>query len=152
LLDEAIAECSEAVRLNKDFAEAHYNLGNALRDKGDTAAAEAAYREVIRLKPDYAEGHCNLGQLLREAGRFREALDELRRGDELGSRIPGWSNPSAKWVRQCERLVELEGRLPALLAGTATPANAGECLELADLCGVKRLHGAAVRFYEDAFA
>jgi serine/threonine protein kinase/Flp pilus assembly protein TadD len=151
-LDEAIAAYREAIRLQPDYARAQYNLGNALRDKGDTAPAEAAYREAIRLQPDYAEAHCNLGQLLRHAGQFREALDALRRGDELGSKIPGWRNPSADWVRQCERLLELDGRLPDFLARKATPASAGEAIELAELCATKRLYQAAARFYGDAFA
>jgi serine/threonine protein kinase/Flp pilus assembly protein TadD len=151
-LDEAIAEYRRAIRLKPDYAEAQYNLGNALRDKDDTAAAEAAYREAIRLKPDYAEAHCNLGQLLREAGRFREALDELRRGDELGSRIPGWRNPSAEWVRQCERLLELDDKLPGFLERKAEPAGPGERIELAGLCTTKRLYCAADHFYEEAFA
>jgi Flp pilus assembly protein TadD len=33
-LDEAITEFREATRLKNDFAEAHYNLGRALRQKG----------------------------------------------------------------------------------------------------------------------
>jgi serine/threonine-protein kinase len=55
-------------------------------------------------------------------------------------------------VRQCERLVELDERLPGFLAGTAAPASPAERIELAGLCSLKRLHRAAVRFYEEAFA
>jgi hypothetical protein len=54
-------------------------------------------------------------------------------------------------VRQCERLVELDGKLPGFLAGKAMPASAGERIELAELCSLKRLNRAAVRFYEEAF-
>jgi serine/threonine-protein kinase len=55
-------------------------------------------------------------------------------------------------VRQCERLVELDRRLPGILAGKATPGSTGERLELAGLCSLKRLNRAATRFYADAFA
>jgi hypothetical protein len=55
-------------------------------------------------------------------------------------------------VRHCERLAELDDRLPDLLAGKTTPASADERVELAALCAVKRLHRAAARFYAEAFA
>src|SRR5262249_5540676 len=51
-----------------------------------------------------------------------------------------------------ERLVQLEERLPGFLQGKATPASPGERIELAQLCSLKRLHRAAARFYEEAFA
>jgi hypothetical protein len=83
---------------------------------------------------------------------FRQALEEHRRGHELGSRRPGWPHPSAQWVRQCERLIDLDGKLPAFLERKATPASAAERIELAELCIIKHLDGAAARFYEEAFA
>jgi serine/threonine-protein kinase len=148
----AVAEYRKAVALKPDYAEGHYDLGWALYYQGDVAGAVAEYRKAIALKPDYAEAHCNLGHALRQQGQFREALEELRRGHELGSRRPGWRYPSAEWVRQCERLVELDEKLPALLDGKTAPAGAGERIELAGLCSLKHLNRAAARFYADAFA
>jgi hypothetical protein len=56
-------------------------------------------------------------------------------------------------LRQCERLIELDRLLPAVLTGQAEPANAAECGELASLCGrYKRLHVTATRLYAEAFA
>jgi len=156
-LDEAIAEYREAIEINENLpkvhCKAHYNLGNALREKGDFPGAIAEYRQAIALDPDYAFAHCNLGLALwRYQGEFRQALEELRRGHELGAKDSRWRYPSAQWVRQCERLVELDTRLPDFLAGNATPASPAERIELAGLCSLKRLHGAATRFYEQAFA
>jgi tetratricopeptide (TPR) repeat protein len=151
-LDEAIAAFREAIRIKKDYAEAHYNLGNALRDKGKLDDAIAAFRHAIQIKKDFAEAHCNLGHALRRQGEFREALKELRRGHELGSRNPAWPYRSAEWVRQCERLVELDGMLSGILDGKTTPASPAERIELARLCSLKRLNAAAFRFYEAAIA
>jgi hypothetical protein len=87
---------------------------------------------------------------LRRVGRYPEALDELRRGHELGSRRPGWRYPSALWVRECEQLVAMAGRLPALLKGDDRPRDAAERLVLAKLCYDTGRHAAAARFWGEA--
>ncbi|MGH7170929.1 MAG: redoxin family protein, partial [Gemmataceae bacterium] len=79
-------------------------------------------------------------------------LEELRLGHELGSKNPRWSYPSAQWVRYCEHLLELDGRLHDFLAGKAKPANVGERIKLARICAFKQWNRAALRFYEEAFA
>jgi tetratricopeptide (TPR) repeat protein len=151
-LEEAIAEFREAIRLKKDYALAHYNLGSALSDKGQLDEAIAAYKEATRLKPDYPEAHCNLGHVLRDKGQFAEALTHLRRGHELGAKNPRWPYPSAQWVKECERLVELDSKLPAILSGKEQPADAGQRAEYAQLCHRKRLYAAAARLYREAIA
>jgi tetratricopeptide (TPR) repeat protein len=152
-VDEAIAAYREAVRLKPDYAEAHYNLGRALQTKGQVDEAIAAYREAIHLKPDYAEAHCNLGYLLRRQGRFVEALKALRHGHELGSQRPDWRYASAQWVKQCERLVALDDKLPDVLSGKVQPADTAERLALAQLCQEhKKRYAAAARFYTETFA
>jgi tetratricopeptide (TPR) repeat protein len=115
---EAEAACRQAIALKPDDAFAYSNLGNALNSQGKHREAEAAYREAIALKPDYAEAHCNLGNVLKNQDRFAESLVAFRRGHELGSKRPGWRYPSLQWVRDAERLVELDKKLPAILQGT----------------------------------
>jgi tetratricopeptide (TPR) repeat protein len=153
-LDEAIAEYQEALRIKKDFAEAHYDLGLALEAKGRLDEAIAEYRETIRLKKDFAEAHCNLGSALRQQGMFRQAAEAYRRGHQLGSKNPRWPYSSAQWVRDCERLAELDGKLPAILGGQKQPADTAERLTLAWMCQqpYKQRYAAAVRFYREAFA
>jgi len=149
-LSQAEAACRKATELDSKFAGAHYNLGLTLQSQRRLPEAEAAYREAIELRPGYAEAHCNLGHTLREQGRFADALAELKQGHELGS---PWGYPSAQWVRETERLVELDVRLPKVLKGKLQPADVGERLALANLClEYKALYLAAFRFYRDAFA
>jgi serine/threonine protein kinase len=119
------------------------------RDAGEVAERVAA----IRVKPDYAEAYCNLGQIVQDQGRFAEALELLRLGHALGSRVPGWPYASAEWVRQCERFIELDKELPAILSGKAEATSAAERLALGQLCHqCKHRYTLAVRFYADAFA
>jgi serine/threonine protein kinase/Tfp pilus assembly protein PilF len=150
--DEAIAEYREAIRINKDFALAHHNLGITLRDKGRLEEAITEFREAIRINKDFALAHCNLGLALCNKGQFAEALAELRRGHELGLKNPRWAYPSAELVKQCERLVELDAKLPRVLKGEVQPADVAERLTLAEICHYKSLYAAAVRFYAAAFA
>jgi serine/threonine-protein kinase len=111
------------------------------------------FRAALRLTADRAEAHCNLGHALLRQGKFQQAALEFRTGHTLGSKRPGWPYPSAQWLRQAEQLAQLDGRLPAILAGYDRPRNAGERLNLAGLCHiVHKLHGAAAQFYRDAFA
>jgi eukaryotic-like serine/threonine-protein kinase len=153
-LNEAIAEFREAVRLDPLFAAAHYNLGNALNAKKDLNGAAAAYRKAIEIDPKYAEAHCNLGHILRNQGQFRAALEELRTGHELGSKQPAWRYPSAQWVKDAERMVELDQRLSAIGEGKEKPADDAERLALARFCQqpFKKLYAASCRFYSEAFA
>jgi serine/threonine-protein kinase len=108
--------------------------------------------EVITAGHRYAEAHCNLGLVLVHQGKFRQALDYLRRGHELGSKRARWPNPSGRWIQNCERLLELDRRLPAVLRGEAAPGSAAERVEFARLCQRhKQFYAAATRLFDEAF-
>jgi tetratricopeptide (TPR) repeat protein/serine/threonine protein kinase len=159
-VEEAIACHREAFRLRRkgthrqelEWAKGCYSLGCLLGAQGAWEEAIACYREAIRLNPGYAEAYCNLGQALLEKGEFIEALAARRRGHELGSRNSSWSYQSAQWVRECEKFVELDAKLPQFLMGRTVPADAGERLTLACMClRYKHLPAAAARWYAEAF-
>jgi tetratricopeptide (TPR) repeat protein len=152
-LDEAIAELRKAIELAPNYAEAHFSLGNALWRKSMADDAIAEYREAIRIQKDYAEAHCNLGHVLMRQGKFLQAVDEFRLGHELGSKNPRWPYPSARWLREAERLAGLDVRLSKFLDGEEQPKDAGDSLALAQMCQLhKHLYAAAVRWYDDAFS
>src|SRR5437762_884571 len=78
-LDAAVSEFREALRINPQYAQAHYYLGAALfeLDNGvDEALVEL--REAIRLNPENAEAHNTLGLALLEQGSVDEAMREYR--------------------------------------------------------------------------
>jgi tetratricopeptide (TPR) repeat protein len=153
-LAEAEAASRKAIELDPNLAGAYSNLGNALHQQGRLAEAVTAQRKAIELEPNDAIANNNIGSVLRDMGQFAEALTYLRRGHELGSKDPHWPYPTAQWVKDCARFIELDPKLPKILKGEVQPANVGERLELAQLCQLpcKSLNAAAVRFYADAFA
>jgi Flp pilus assembly protein TadD len=181
-LDGAIAAYRRALELEPDYPEAHNNLGNALCNRGDLDGAVAAYRRALELRPDYANAHNNLGVALSERGDLVGAIAEFRRavelrpdagphanlGDALKARgdlvgalaeyrralelKPDWT-ALAQELRRCERLVELDGRLEAILRGEAKSGNPAETIEFALLCLMyKHRNAAAARLFTQAFA
>ncbi len=145
--DAAVAAHRAAIRLEPNHRNAHYNLGNALWRKGDADGAALEFREALRINPDYGEVHCNLGHLLRQQGKFKQALASLRKGHALGSRLPGWHYPSPQWVQHAQYLVDLEGRLPGLVAGEAKPRDLQERVMVAGMLYIKKRFSDSARFY-----
>jgi serine/threonine-protein kinase len=151
--DEAIGHLRKALALDARLASGHYNLGLALSDQERLDEAIDCYEKAIRLEPDLAEAHCNLGRMLLLKGKFVESVRAYRRGHELGSRQPNWQYPaSAQWVRQAERYVALEQKLPDVLSGKARPADDRERLGLGQVCHLQGRHAAAARLFAEAFA
>jgi tetratricopeptide (TPR) repeat protein len=87
-VDDAIALYEQAVAAKRDFAEAHYNLGNALMHVGRTDAAVDAYRRAAKLRPGFVPVHNNLGSALQKLGRASEAADAYRRAAALAPDVP----------------------------------------------------------------
>lgn len=146
----AVAAMREAIALGLDEKQAsvaHFEIGHTLSEMGDAEGAATSYRESIRLDPEIAEAHCNLGLWLSRTGRFREGLELVRKGHELGSRRAGWSYPSQEWVERAERRVEVETRI---VAGEE-PKDPVEALEFARVCTFMARPVEALRFYAHAF-
>jgi Tfp pilus assembly protein PilF len=72
-----------AAGLLPDDAEAHSNLGAALRSLGQPEAAAAAFRRALAIGPALAVVHGNLGNALRDLGRLDDAVASYRRALEI---------------------------------------------------------------------
>ena len=80
---------------------AHYNLGIALRDRGESDQAITHYRQAIALRPGYAEAHYNLGRLLAEKGEFNDAVDHYEAALAINPDDPeAHNNLGATFVQQ----------------------------------------------------
>jgi serine/threonine-protein kinase len=149
----AIACYTKALKLDPKLSLTHYNLGLVLQAQGDVKGAIASYKKAIDLAPNYASAYGALGQALLAQGAFEEAraanqkaLQLLPQGHPLRPHV-------TRLLQDCQRLLDLERRLPGLLAGDEQPKDAAEQLALGDLCRrYKKRYAAAARFYADAFA
>jgi tetratricopeptide (TPR) repeat protein len=84
--DEAVREGREAARLAPDDPECHYNLGLALVDREDFAAAAASYRRAIALDPRHGRAFNNLGSALERLGDRAAAADAYRAAVAINDR------------------------------------------------------------------
>jgi tetratricopeptide (TPR) repeat protein len=67
-----------------DFADAHLQLGQLIRQSGrDPNEAIACFRRVLSLDPERAEAHYEIGLTLERAGRKADALPEYRIAVEM---------------------------------------------------------------------
>jgi tetratricopeptide (TPR) repeat protein len=65
----AIHAYQEALRIDPDFRDAHYNLANVYYDFGRYADAIHHYQEALRLSPDFANARIGLEQAMDQLDR-----------------------------------------------------------------------------------
>lgn len=79
----AIADYTEAIRLNPNFAEAYNNRGLVRNELGDKQGALADYNTAIKINPNDAEAYNNRGIVRYELGDKLLAIADLQKASEL---------------------------------------------------------------------
>jgi len=82
-LREAADEFRQSLRLNKDSAPTHYNLGIVLSMLRRYPEAMREYEAAVKIDPAHAEAHNNLGAMLHVNGELDAAAVHYRRALEL---------------------------------------------------------------------
>jgi cytochrome c-type biogenesis protein CcmH/NrfG len=90
--DKGIALMREIVRQQPDFADAHYELGKALLQKGDVKGSVESLETAARLKPDQAHVHYQLGRAYIAAGRKAEGEKEIEVSKDLKEKARAKTN------------------------------------------------------------
>jgi serine/threonine-protein kinase len=83
VFEERVGHLRAAVAARPQSALAHYNLGAALKAKGDVSGAIISYKKALDLDPKYAPAHTNLGGALGEQKDMGEALSHLKKALDL---------------------------------------------------------------------
>lgn len=74
--DRAIADYTESIRFNPNFAFVWFNRGNSHFANGDLDKAIADYTAAIKLNPKYAPAYINRGNAYRDSKDFARALPD----------------------------------------------------------------------------
>lgn len=74
---KAGAHLREAIRLDPNFALAHFQLGNILEDSGRTKEAIQQFKVAVSLDPGYAEPHFALARIYRRLGDTANSKREV---------------------------------------------------------------------------
>jgi tetratricopeptide (TPR) repeat protein len=120
-LEYALERAEEAVRLSKEYQARSFEgfalaiLGRIMgeADPSQTDMAQTHIRqaismaEEINMKPSYAQGHLFLGEVFEIAGRKEDALENLRKAEEM-YRDMGVGSNSYWLTRTQEALARLE--------------------------------------------
>jgi tetratricopeptide (TPR) repeat protein len=91
--DDALTCYQQAISLEPDFEEAHYNLGCSYKKKGEHKHAEKCFRRAIEFDPDYSRAYAELAFSLMRPGPSQdnqEARRLLEKSIELEPHY-GWS-------------------------------------------------------------
>jgi tetratricopeptide (TPR) repeat protein len=119
--EAALAEHEAAIRHDLSRPEAHLNLGNLLLQRGDAAAAEAAFRKALALDPRFVPAAVNLADLLRGRADETGAEGVLRGALRSVSDAPAAAAP----LRESLGLALVrQGRKPEALAEFAAATRA----------------------------
>jgi len=107
---------AQAIAVKADFAEAHYNMGNALLSLQRPAEALESFDTALRLAPRDPQYHFERGNALKDLGRLGEALSSY---DEAIRLFPGSAeahNNRGVTLKEAGRLAEALASYDAALS------------------------------------
>ena len=82
-LDRAIADFSDAIKLNPKNLLAYSNRGNSLVDKGDYDAAIADFNAAIAADPGFLKGYSGRGDAYNNKKEYDRAIEDYRKALSL---------------------------------------------------------------------
>jgi Flp pilus assembly protein TadD len=97
---EAIAQFHEAIRLQPDYWEPHFELGGQMVLDNNIGDAKTEFANVVRLRPDFPLGHFNLAVALMK----QDQLDEAEREFEATIRLDASNKSAQAGLRQVQTL------------------------------------------------
>ena len=78
----------QALGIDHNDAQAHYNLGMSLFQKGQIDEAIAQFRKTLQIDPNDAMARYNLGNALVRKGRMDEAIIQFQKALEINPNNP----------------------------------------------------------------
>lgn len=107
-LEEAIASCEQALKINPKFAPAYKTLGNALQAQGRMEEARHWYAKAIEIEPNFAEVYANLGSIGAQQQKWSEAIEFYQKAIALKPNFAGVYRNLAKVFGQIGKPAEAQ--------------------------------------------
>jgi tetratricopeptide (TPR) repeat protein len=82
-LQTAVAYYQQAIALNPEFWQAHYNLGIAMQEQGLWKEAIDCHQKALELNQDFIPAYDNLGQIYQVQNQFEKATVAYQRAVNL---------------------------------------------------------------------
>ncbi|MEH2365347.1 tetratricopeptide repeat protein [Nostoc sp.] len=82
-LKNAVTCHKQAIALQPNLLEAHYNLALMLQEQGELEEAIASYQNLLELNPNYGEVYLNLGKIYQQQNNLTEAISAYQQGLKL---------------------------------------------------------------------
>ena len=114
--DQAVAHFDKAVQLNPNLGQAHFNLGLAMKERGDLEASLYYLSRAGQLLPDNYEVHLELAAALRAVDRFEEAIAHYQAALILRPQSIDVHNDLGVLYAQIGLLTDAEARFDAALS------------------------------------
>ena len=139
----------KALEKDGQLAEGHAALANILSDYDwNQAGAEQSYARAIELNPNYATAYHRYGLLLAQAGRFDEAVPQLKRARDLDPASPSIYSALGTILYYARRLDEAAAVLQQ--AVKAHPDTGGTHAHLGDVYRLQGRYTEALEEYRQA--
>ena len=67
----------KAIQIQPNYADAHNNFGNVLKELGEYKDAINKVEKAIQIQPNLASAHYNHGVVLEKLGEYKDAINSL---------------------------------------------------------------------------
>lgn len=105
---EAIADFTEAIRLNPNVAEVYVARGNAFFDQGDKQAALKDYNRGLRINPKYAAAYVERGNARDDLGDRKGAIEDYNQAIGLNANLAeAYDNRAVTHIRMGNKAAAL---------------------------------------------
>jgi tetratricopeptide (TPR) repeat protein len=112
-----VEHCSEAVKLDPQYAEAYVNLGWALYSDKKREAALSAFLAAVKLKPYLLDGWMGIGYIQRDNEAISLAIDAFKKAEAI--------NALLEWPREeLQKLITITTPVEIKKEAQVRPENA----------------------------
>ena len=80
---KAVDAHQQAINIDPNFKEAHYNLGITYWNMKEYAKAIAAYRQAVEIDPNFRDAYYNLGTTYLQQKQYSKAVDTYQQAIDI---------------------------------------------------------------------